>query len=318
MDHLPPRGPPPSRGPQLPRGWISKPHPQYPDTLYYVNTVTGKSQYDVPTEPADGAGTPPPGPPPGYAGGRESSPARTRAPGYTSTTVPGAGGNNYNAVAGANEYPAEKHNLGSKNPYGRPQQSSEDDEAYARRLDAELNAGARPGSADRGAADGYYQGGPAGQGQPQSYDQQELPPREQKKGGIGGFLSKLGGKHHSSQQGYGQQGYPQQGYGQQGYGQQGYPPQGGYGGYPPQQGYGGYPQQGYGGGYGGPPPGQYGGGYQQQPPQKSGGLGTAGGAALGLGGGLIGGALLMDAFDGGDGGDGGGDGGDDGGGGGDF
>ena len=244
-------------------------------------------------------------------------------PGYTSTSIPGAGGKNYNAVAGANEYPAEKHNLGSNNPYGRPQQSSEDDEAYARRLDAELNAGARPGSTDRGAADGYYQGGPTGPGQ-QSYDQQQLPPREQKKGGIGGFLSKLGGKHHSSQppqQGYGQQGYPQQGYGQQGYGQQGYPPQGGYGGYPPQQGYGGYPQQGYGGGYGGPPPGQYGGGYQQQPPQKSGGLGTAGGAALGLGGGLIGGALLMDAFDGGDGGGDGGDGGgggDDGGGGGDF
>jgi hypothetical protein len=63
-------------------------------------------------------------------------------------------------------------------------------------------------------------------------------------------------------------------------------------------------------GYGG------GGGYQQTP-QKSGGMGAAGGAALGLGGGLIGGMLLENAIDGGDGGDGGG--GDDGGdGGGDF
>ena len=32
-DALPPPGPPPSRSPGLPRGWISKTHPQYPDTL---------------------------------------------------------------------------------------------------------------------------------------------------------------------------------------------------------------------------------------------------------------------------------------------
>ena len=32
-DAPPPPGPPPSRTPGLPRGWISKTHPQYPDTL---------------------------------------------------------------------------------------------------------------------------------------------------------------------------------------------------------------------------------------------------------------------------------------------
>lgn len=152
----------------------------------------------------------------------------------------------------------------------------------------------------------YY----SGQGNPQqSYDSQQLPPRTEKKGGLGGLLSKFGGKHSSSspQPQYGggyapqQQGYPQQQYG-------GYPPQ--QQGYPPQ----GYPQQGY-------PPQGYGAGYQQAPPRRHGGMGAAGGAALGLGGGLLGGALLADAFDGGDGGgdygggdDGGGDYGGDGGG----
>ena len=269
-------------------------------TRYYENIHDpNDSTWDKPTRPAH---NPAVGAPPSSYG-------------------PTQGGlDTYPAVVGANEYPPEKHgNLGSNNPYGKPQQSNEDDEAYARRLDAEINAGAaRSGSsADRGASDSYYQGGGhtgPGQSQPQSYDSQQLPPREQKKSGIGGFLSKLGGKHHSNPPP--QQGYPQQGYGQQGYPQQGYPPQGGYGGYPPQQGYGGYPPQGYGGGYGGPPPGAYGGGYSQPQRRQGGGMGAAGGAALGLGGGLIGGALLADALDD-DGGDGGGDydgGGDDGGG----
>ena len=95
-------------------------------------------------------------------------------------------------------------------------------------------------------------------------------------------------------------------------GQGNYPPQqgggyGGYGGPPGQQGgyYGGGPQPGY-GGYGGPPQpgyGGYGGGIpqqqyvQQQPQKKSGFPGGAGGAVLGAGAGLVGGALLMDAFE---------------------
>jgi hypothetical protein len=126
---------------------------------------------------------------------------------------------------------------------------------------------------------------------------QDLPPREQKRGLLGKFFGKSNSSNQYQQQPqYGQQQYrPQQpayGYGapppQQygGYPQQGYPPQG----YPPQ----GYAPQGYGPGpgYGG---GGYG-GYQQQPPKKSGGIGAMGGAALGLGGGLVGGMLLEDAI----------------------
>lgn len=93
--------------------------------------------------------------------------------------------------------------------------------------------------------------------------------------------------------------------------------QGGYGGPPAQQGYGGYgpppgqygPPQGYGApsygagyapqGYGPPPasaPAQQTVVMEQQAPQKKHGLGAMGGAALGLGGGLLGGMLISDAI----------------------
>ncbi|MCJ1455483.1 hypothetical protein MMC28_005838 [Mycoblastus sanguinarius] len=301
-DFAPPSGPPP---PRVPEGWKAMWNAQYSE-WFYVNTYTKQSQWDRPTSPVypSSSGGPPPGAPPSYTGGSTTYPAGT-------TPSP---------------YPQEKGHLGTNNPYSGPaggmgsNQNIDEDARYAAQLQAEEDARAkaagRPLSADRGESDSYYGGGQmGGQG---NYDQQQLPPREAaKKGGLGGLLSKFGGKHGTSPQ-------PQQGYGG-GYGQQSqYGQQQGYGGgYQPQQGYGGYPpQQGY--GYGGPPPGQYG-GYPPQAaaaPAKKHGLGTAGGAALGLGGGLLGGALLADAFeggdDGGDGGDGGG--GDDGGGdgGGDF
>ena len=242
-----------------------------------MNIHTKESTWERPTSAvypsSPGA---PAGPPPSYSGA-----GNTTSGG--SSTYP----------AGANTYPPEK-GLGSNNPYGGSQgagshQNLDEDARYAKQLqdeeDARAKAAGRPTSSDRGASDSYYQGGDQGgsynQGQSQSYDQQQLPPREAaKKGGIGGFLSKLGGKHNQPQQSqYGQQGgYGQQSYGQQqGYGQQPYGQQQGYG--APQ--YGGYPQQGYGGGYG--PPQQGYGGYQQAPPKKH-GLGAGGGAALGLGG----------------------------------
>lgn len=315
-DFIPPSGPPP---PKVPEGWKAQWNEQYKE-WFYVNIHTKQSTWERPTSPAypTPAGAPP-GPPPSY-------------PGAGNTTT--GGSSTYPAGAGGNTYPPEK-GLGSNNPYSGPQgagshQDLDEDARYAQKLQAEEDARARasgrPTSSealDRGASDDYYQGGAQGgaygQGQPQSYDQQQLPPRDAgKKGGIGGFLSKLGGGRHSQpqQSPYGQQG----GYGQQqGYGQQAYGQQQGYG--APQ--YGGYPQQGYGGGYGGPPQGGYG-GYQQQAPPKRHGLGAGGGAALGLGGGLLGGMMLGEAMDGGDGGgdggggDDGGGGGDDGGGGGDF
>ena len=224
-----------------------------------MNLHTKKSQWDKPTEPAEGEFGAPGGPPP-YAAGDSRS------------TGP------------------EKGSLSSNNPYGSG--SAESDEAMARRLQAEEDARSQGRPLSRGASDSYYNqsGAPQGYGQqPQgyaqsssSYGQQELPPRPD---GKRGFLGKLlGGKHgSSSQQGYPQQhqGYPPQ---QQQYYQG--PPQGQYG-YQPQQGYygqGGYPQQQY---------------VQQQAPQRHGGLGAGGGLALGAGAGLLGGLALGEAMDGG-------------------
>lgn len=211
-----------------------------------------------------------------------------------------------------------------------PSHSLDDDARLAAKLQAEEDSRARGQGSDRGAATDYYSD-PSPQGQvPPSYagpSQSPLPqsqsPMPEQKRSKGGFLSKLMGKSSS-----GSSRPPQQQYAS--YPQQGPPPGGYYGGYPPQQqGYG-YPQPGYGGGYGGgyPPQGGY---YPQQPPRKSGGMGTAGAAALGVGGGLLGGLLIADAVEdmgdhdnydngGGDWGDGGGGGGDGGGdfGGGDF
>jgi len=174
-----------------------------------------------------------------------------------------------------------------QNPYDTS--SGETDAEMAARLQREEDERAREGSGSRGAMP--LPGGP-GSG---SY-QQDLPPRDQKRGLFSKLLGKTGGGSSSS---YGQQQYPQQQYGG------GYPPQQQYGGYPPQgyppQGYPpqGYPPQGYPPqGYGQPGySGGYGGGYQQQqaPPKKS-GIGAGGAAALGLGGGLIGGMLLEDAI----------------------
>jgi len=231
---------------------------------FYVNKYTKKSQWDRPTEPVYGPPgvEAPAGPPPAYAGSHTTGP--------------------------------EKGAYGSNNPFGSSTSvggsaNMTEDERLARKLQEEENARSG-GSSTRGAADSFYgaggsqanygQGQSYGQGQaygqPQStspygqqqsstsYAQQDLPARDQKKGG---FLSKLMGKSSSSQpHGYGQ-GYPQQ---QQPYYQQG-PPPGQYGGYPQQQ-------------------------YYQQPPKRHGGLGAGGGAALGLGGGLLGGMMLGEAM----------------------
>lgn len=203
----------------------------------------------------------------------------------------------------------DKKTLASNNPYGgaeggtSPKPDISEDERLARRLQEEEDARAR------GAADAYYgQGSTPQPGQyggypPQGaspYPQSQSPyvesaPQEKGKS-KGGFFGKLLGKHGSSssqQHGYPQQQvYPQQ-YGQPQYGQ----PAGGY--YGGQPGY--YPQQ------------------QMHGRPKKSGMGAGGAAALGIGGGLLGGALLGEALaDAGDGGDYGGDGGDFGGDGGDF
>lgn len=126
-------------------------------------------------------------------------------------------------------------------------------------------------------------------------------------GGMGGLGGILGGGSHGGQHGghYGGHGAPapyggQPAYGApaQGYGGYGAPPAN-YGGYPGQQGY--YPQQPAYGGYPqqhGGPFGAFGSHGSHGKPHKSGpGMGAmAGGAALGVGAGLVGGALVADAI----------------------
>ena len=238
-----------------PAGWKAVWNSQY-NEWFYVNIRTKQSQWDKPTE-AD-------------YGGSDASPLGA-PPGYDHNSSVNTG--------------PEK---GSNNPFHQSPQHSgvmSEDERLARELQAQEEQRAKTGS--RGASDGYYGQTPSygGQQSQSSSGQQSLPPREEKKG----FLSKLGSKiSGGSSPKYGG-GYPAQSYGQPAYGGGGGYGQPGYGG-------GGYGQPGYGApGYGyGPPPGAYGGGYGGYPPQRrqGGGLGAGGGAALGLGGGLLGGMLI--------------------------
>lgn len=242
---------------------------------FFVNIYTKQSTWERPNEPvyppSGSDGSAPPGPPPSYAGGASSS------------SGPG----------GVSSFPAEKSS--TTNPFTGPNAGTSEDEALARKLQAEEEERARAQGGARGAASGYYAGGsdPGGYHAPGSSSLQPPVPGG-RPGSVSpapaapekrGFFSKLTGKTSSAPQQqsrpYGQQGYPQQG---------GYPPQQGYGGgYPPQQQYAPYQQQGY------APQPQY---VQQQPARRTGGLGTMGGAALGLGGGLLGGMMLEHAIDG--------------------
>lgn len=306
----PPPGPPP---PSVPEGWKAQYDDRY-QTWFYVNIATGKSQWDPPQAPVPSADGPPPSePPPSYNQTGPADPAAAAA------------------VMGD-----KKQSMASNNPYNptNPSQSRaspsmiDDDARLAAKLQAEEDArgisGGSRGPTPGASADYYNEPSrpqSTGAGYPPGPSSQS--PMPEQKRSKGGFLSKLMGKSSGSSSRPRPQypSYPQQ------------QPGGYYGGYQqpsPQPGYG-YPQQGY-GGY----PSQ--GGYyaQQQPPRKSGGMGTAGAAALGVGGGLLGGMLLTDAVEGMDdhhdydnggydnggydngGYDGGGGGWDDGGGGGDF
>ncbi|KAK4130925.1 hypothetical protein BT67DRAFT_205987 [Trichocladium antarcticum] len=285
-----PPGPPP---PKVPEGWIARWNEQYKE-WFYVNIYTKKSQWDKPTEPAR---------PPQADGG---APAGGAPPSYT----PGGSSSHNPPTGDAKTNPYDSHatsNRNSNNPYinhstkpGSAHTHEDEDARLARQLQAEEDARAR-GASPYGGQQHSQQHSPfPGQ----------LPPRpdaldrgkNSSSGGAGGFLGKLLGKkpgaggylpqhgggagYHPQQQQYG--GYPQPQQQQQ------------YGGYPPQHGY--PPQQGYGGG--GPGYGQQhgygGGGYgqqQQYPPKKGGGgMGMAGGAALGLGAGVLGGVLIADAM----------------------
>ncbi|KAG5999094.1 hypothetical protein E4U54_002068, partial [Claviceps lovelessii] len=293
-DYAPPAGAPPPKAPEVPAGWVARWNEQYKE-WFYVNVYTKKSQWEKPTAPVFPAEeNAPTEPPPGYQPGKD-------APVATDVKK--------------NPYENPTDEKTGTVPHGK---ASEDEDAkLAAKLQAEEDARARGGPAPPagyggggggggGAAESYAQGGYPG-GQPSSQQQQfpsDLPPREGSRGKSGGILGKLFGKGKQQQ---GQTGYPggYGGYSPQPQQQQSYysspPPQQQYGGYP-QQGYGGYPQQGYGQpGYGAPGGYAGGGGYpQQQAPGKKPGMGGAmgmglAGGALGLGAGMLGGALIADA-----------------------
>ncbi|GFF46384.1 WW domain-containing protein WWM1 [Aspergillus udagawae] len=264
MSFAPPPGPPP---PSVPEGWKA----QYDDRYkqwFFVNLHTGKSQWERPEAPAqkEEQHAPPSGPPPSYD---DSGPANSAV------------------QAAATD---DKKTLGSNNPYNHAEPGHDDtlerDARLAAQLQAEEDARAQSRSpAHPGTAADYY----SESSRPLSStghqpSQGPSPASDQKR--SRGFLSKLMGKSSSSSSSshYGRPPVAQQ----QPYGYQ----QGGYygGGYPPQPqpaGYG-YPQY--------PPQGGH---YPAAlPPRRSGGgMGTAGAAALGVGGGLLGGALLAEAFD---------------------
>ena len=246
---------------------------------FYVNSYTKKSQWDKPTAPAvDPNAEAPAGPPPGDSPGpRPAAVAENQAPAVDESTRPAA-------VTGPSETSRE---AGPVN-HGEPAS---------------------------GAATSYMNGGAATQpAQPQPPLSQTSEERGfgNKANGLLGKLDKFlnreremgggggggGGYPNGSSAPYATAGPPAQqppyyggppppGQSGAGWGTAS-PPQPGYGAPPPQAGY-----------YGSPPPAQY--GYapppqQPQPPPAKKGMGAMGGAALGIGAGLLGGAALASAF----------------------
>lgn len=205
----------------------------------------------------------------------------------------GAGDSAGDSAAGASD---KKGGLGSNNPYNQEKDKEdlvESDARLAARLQAEENArsGTQSPAVQPGAAADYYSDGSHAQS-PGPSSAQNLAPQDTGRGNktrSRSFLSRLMGKAKPSS---GSSGNPFGGVYSR-------PPP------PPPQSYG-YPPSGYYGGYAQPQVGGYGysqypiqGGYAQ-PQRRHGGMGNAGAAALGVGGGLLGGALLAEAFDGGD------------------
>ncbi|KAJ5577761.1 uncharacterized protein N7459_006725 [Penicillium hispanicum] len=274
--YAPPPGPPP---PSVPEGWKAQYDTNY-QTWFYVNLATGRSQWQRPEASAPQANDAPPSePPPSYDHVGQAEP----------TVVTKTGD--------------RKQPMSSNNPYNQANSSRagaspsmiDEDARLAAKLQAEedAQAGNSRGRGTSSAAGEYYND----PGRPQSAipyapgPSAPSPVSDQKSRSKGGFLSKLMGKSSggSSRPTPPQSQRPQYA----SYPQQPPPTSGYYGGYPQQAsrpgygypvGYGGYPQQG----------GYY---QQQQPPPQRHGMGTAGAAALGVGGGLLGGLLIADAVE---------------------
>ncbi|KAL6232893.1 hypothetical protein BDW75DRAFT_11321 [Aspergillus navahoensis] len=312
MSFAPPPGPPP---PSVPEGWTT----QYDDNYkqwFFVNLATGRSQW----EPPQSTSTPTPSTP---AQAPVPASELTHSSGLTDTPAPPpsyeeSGPANPSAIASAEATDKKTaHRFSSNNPYkgesasspgtpgasgsgpGATKDTVESDAELAARLQAEEDA--RAGS----AAAGYYDSNDAPHSPiPSASAGDRDKGKEKKKGFFSKLMSKAASAsgprpgfapprpHHHQPAAFGHP--PHGSYGAPSPGP-GYGGPGGY--YPPQHGYG--PSVGYGPqpAYGYPPQGYYGGGMQPQRRHGGGGMGMAGAAALGVGGGLIGGALLADAID---------------------
>ncbi|KAI9772798.1 MAG: hypothetical protein M1839_002299 [Geoglossum umbratile] len=224
---------------------------------FYVNTLTKKSQWEKPTSPARSAS--PLGDPP------------LGPPPAYSGPDPGSSSNSHSRSHTPTADKKDTNPFRQRSP-APPNPSLDEDARLAAKLQAEEDALARSTPVPPGNT--------YSTSNPDPYFPQTLPPRDGKeKGSSKGLIGRFFGggsphKQHSPQP-------HQQPYGG--------PPQPGYGNYPPPGGYPYYPQQ---GGY--YPPQQQ---QQQHGRRPGGGLGAGGAAALGLGGGLLGGVLLADAID---------------------
>ncbi|PGH00586.1 hypothetical protein GX51_05685 [Blastomyces parvus] len=298
MSFAPPSTPPP---PRVPDGWKTQFDDRYKE-WYYINLKTGISQWEPPPLPDT---LPPP-----YD---EAATATSSDPTATAAVAEATKGD-VKTTSTASPSASTPVQLGSNNPYNPARQRSAsegpdtrtsmedkliaEDAKLAAKLQAEEDERAR---LDRDQSLQTSADSPQPQPQPQTLSP---PPHEAKRSRSssgGGFLGKLISKasskvHHGSSNsagsgsGFGSPHHQQQPYQQQ---QQ---PQ-----YPQYQrpysapyGYSGYPAGGA-GMYGPQQPYMYG-----QPPRQRrgmGGMGPGGAAALGLGGGLLGGALLANAMD---------------------
>ncbi|KAK7990129.1 HET-domain-containing protein [Apiospora arundinis] len=259
-DFAPPAGPPP---PTVPEGWAARYNAQY-SAWFYVNLYSKKSQWDKPTAPAEDPNAPvPSGPPPGH---QEPAPTPTPAP----APAPAAA-----EPPKTEEKPsAERAFMEAAPPVDNATRPGAAPPSPAYSGDNRGAAGADGKEAKGGFFNkivGQFQEKTKGAFPGQQQQQQQPTPPQERGDPYGGGAAAPPYQQQPQQQYYSSPPPQQQGY---------------YGAPPPQQYY--QPQGGY---Y--PPPQQY----QQAPaPEKKKGMGTMGGAALGIGAGLLGGALISNAI----------------------
>ncbi|KMW68818.1 hypothetical protein BDDG_13050 [Blastomyces dermatitidis ATCC 18188] len=291
MSFASPSTPPP---PPVPDGWKTQFDDRYKE-WFYINLKTGVSQWEPPPLPDTL--------PPSYDEAATATPIDPTS----ATTVAEAATDVVKKTATASPSASTPLKLGSNNPYNPARQrnssgpethTSIDDKMIAE--DAKL-ATKLQAEEDERAWQGRDQGQQTYAGSPQPQSQTLSPPSHETKksrsrsgsGFLGKLISKASSKvHHGTSSGTGS-GFASPDHHQQPYQQQQQQQQQYQRPYSAPYGYSGYPAGGA-GLYGPQQPYMYG----QRPRQRRGmgGIGPGGAAALGLGGGLLGGAMLANAI----------------------